>query len=70
MAKAPPEWCYLAHSHAHSAKKKSKKETSAYTRGLEKKSPQEQMVGADYSGWMKKKSSESYGDVEATPVSF
>lgn len=41
---------------AKSNKKKSKKETSAYTRGLEKKSPQEQMIGADYSGWMKKKS--------------
>jgi len=39
------------------AKRKTKKETSAYTRGLEKKTPQEQMVGADYSGWMKKKSS-------------
>lgn len=39
------------------AKKKSKKETSAYTRGLEKKTPKEQMIGADYSGWMKKKSS-------------
>ena len=38
-------------------RKKTKKETSAYTRGLEKKSPQEQMIGADYSGWMKKKSS-------------
>ncbi|KAH8599099.1 hypothetical protein B0O99DRAFT_683086 [Bisporella sp. PMI_857] len=38
------------------SRKKSKKETSAYTRGLEKKTPQEQMVGADYSGWMKKKS--------------
>lgn len=38
------------------AKKKSKKQTSAYTRGLEKKTPQEQMVGCDYSGWMKKKS--------------
>jgi hypothetical protein len=38
------------------SRKKSKKETSAYTRGLEKKSPQEQMKGADYSGWMKKKS--------------
>ena len=38
-------------------KRKSKKETTAYTRGLEKKSPQEQMIGADYSGWMKKKSS-------------
>jgi hypothetical protein len=36
---------------------KSKKETSAYMRGLEKKSPQEQMVDCDYSGWMKKKSS-------------
>lgn len=36
---------------------KSKKETSAYIRGLEKKSPQEQMDGCDYSGWMKKRSS-------------
>ncbi|CAK3948354.1 related to budding BOI2 [Lecanosticta acicola] len=35
---------------------KSKKFTSAYTRGLEKKSPQEQMLDCDYSGWMKKKS--------------
>lgn len=41
---------------SRTARKKSKKETSAYTRGLEKKSPQEQMIGADYSGWMKKKS--------------
>ena len=39
------------------AKKKSKKETSAYTRGLQKRTPQEQMADADYSGWMKKKSS-------------
>ncbi len=38
-------------------RRKSKKTTSAYTRGLERKSPQEQMVGCDYSGWMKKKSS-------------
>ncbi|KAI9788515.1 MAG: polar growth protein [Peltula sp. TS41687] len=38
------------------AKRKSKKETSAYTRGLERKTPQEQMIGCDYSGWMKKKS--------------
>jgi len=38
-------------------RRKSKKETSAYIRGLEKKSPQEQMEGCDYSGWMKKKSS-------------
>ncbi|KAF7715027.1 Uncharacterized protein PECH_006023 [Penicillium ucsense] len=36
---------------------KTKKETSAYTRGLEKKSPQEQVAGCDYSGWMKKRSS-------------
>ena len=33
-----------------------KKKTSAYTRGLEKRSPQEQMLDCDYSGWMKKKS--------------
>lgn len=43
-------------SSAKTSRKKSKKETSAYTRGLEKKTPQEQMIGADYSGWMKKKS--------------
>ncbi|KAJ6021859.1 hypothetical protein N7540_007363 [Penicillium herquei] len=36
---------------------KSKKDTSAYTQGLEKKSPLEQMGGCDYSGWMKKRSS-------------
>lgn len=36
---------------------KSKKHTSAYMRGLEKKSPQEQMENCDYSGWMKKRSS-------------
>jgi hypothetical protein len=36
--------------------RKSKKETSAYMRGLEHKSPREQMVNCDYSGWMKKKS--------------
>lgn len=37
-------------------KKKSKKETSAYTRGLERKKPQDAILSADYSGWMKKKS--------------
>jgi hypothetical protein len=37
-------------------KKKTKKETSAYMRGLEKKTPREQMKDCDYSGWMKKKS--------------
>jgi hypothetical protein len=36
---------------------KSKKETSAYTRGLLKLSPAEQRIGCDHSGWMKKKSS-------------
>ena len=38
-------------------RRKTKKDTSAYVRGLELKSPREQMVGCDYSGWMKKKSS-------------
>ena len=41
----------------HGTRKKKKKETSAYTRGLEEKPPQEQMIDCDYSGWMKKKSS-------------
>ncbi|KAL4937509.1 hypothetical protein BDV06DRAFT_202783 [Aspergillus oleicola] len=36
---------------------KSKKDTSAYTRGLERKSPQQQMDGCEFSGWMKKRSS-------------
>lgn len=39
------------------SKMKTKKDTSAYTKGLEKKSPAEQRVGCGYSGWMKKKSS-------------
>ena len=38
------------------ARAKSKKETSAYTRGLQKLSPAEQRIGCDHSGWMKKKS--------------
>ena len=37
-------------------KPKTKKSTSAYTRGLEKKPPTEQIANCDYSGWMKKKS--------------
>ena len=41
----------------HGTRRKSKKETSAYVRGLEQKTPQEQMIDCDYSGWMKKKSS-------------
>lgn len=36
--------------------RKTKKETSAYTRGLAQVGPAEQMADADYSGWMKKKS--------------
>jgi len=35
---------------------RTKQATSAYTRGLEKKGPVEQIAGCDYSGWMKKKS--------------
>ncbi len=38
-------------------RRKTKKETSAYIRGLEAKTPHDQMIGCDYSGWMKKKSS-------------
>ncbi|KAL2264821.1 hypothetical protein VTJ83DRAFT_7331 [Remersonia thermophila] len=37
-------------------RKKTKQETSAYTRGLQKISPAEAMKDADYSGWMKKRS--------------
>ena len=37
-------------------RRKAKKATSAYVRGLEKKSPRDQMISCDYSGWMKKKS--------------
>ncbi|PNS15140.1 hypothetical protein CAC42_8141 [Sphaceloma murrayae] len=40
---------------------RSKKFTSAYTRGLEKKAPRDQMQGSDYSGWMKKKSASLVG---------
>lgn len=39
------------------SRKKGKKETSAYTRGLLKIKPAEAIIDADYSGWMKKKSS-------------
>ncbi|KAK7754292.1 hypothetical protein SLS62_003872 [Diatrype stigma] len=37
--------------------KKTKKDTSAYQRGLLKRSPKEAVKDSDYSGWMKKKSS-------------
>lgn len=39
------------------ARRKGKKETSAYTRGLQKVAPLEAKQDADYYGWMKKKSS-------------
>ncbi|KAF2494310.1 hypothetical protein BU16DRAFT_583242 [Lophium mytilinum] len=38
-------------------RRKSKKQTSAYLRGRQQITPQDAMVGCDYSGWMKKKSS-------------
>lgn len=38
------------------ARTKTKRETSAYIRGLEKKTPAEQIEVCDHSGWMKKKS--------------
>jgi hypothetical protein len=38
-----------------SARRKGKKHTSAYLKGLEKKSPFEQIADSDCSGWMKKK---------------
>ena len=41
---------------SRTGRKKSKQETSAYTRGLQKISPREAMKDADYSGWMKKRS--------------
>jgi PH domain/SAM domain (Sterile alpha motif) len=39
------------------ARGKTKKDTSAYTKGLQKKTPAEQRIDCDYSGWMKKKNS-------------
>ncbi|KAL2179306.1 uncharacterized protein P884DRAFT_115713 [Thermothelomyces heterothallicus CBS 202.75] len=41
---------------SRTSRKKTKQETSAYTRGLQKITPQEAMKDADYSGWMKKRS--------------
>lgn len=46
-----------AKSNNNAARKKGKKETSAYQRGLLKVTPREAIQDADYSGWMKKKSS-------------
>jgi hypothetical protein len=44
-------------STANSKRKSKKHNTSAYLRGRQTITPQEAMVGCDYSGWMKKKSS-------------
>ena len=44
-------------SNRSAAKRKGKKDTSAYQRGLQKITPREAIGEADYSGWMKKKSS-------------
>ncbi|KAJ4417234.1 hypothetical protein N0V82_006267 [Gnomoniopsis sp. IMI 355080] len=46
----------LATQGSRQSKRKGKKDTSAYTRGLLNVSPREAMKDADYSGWMKKKS--------------
>ncbi|ORY14169.1 hypothetical protein BCR34DRAFT_241600 [Clohesyomyces aquaticus] len=46
-----------SNSTGNSRKKSKKHGTSAYLRGRQVVTPQEAMVGCDYSGWMKKKSS-------------
>lgn len=55
--KATEAGALLPRPKAGKAGPKSKKHTSAYTQGLEKKTPEEQISGCDYSGWMKKRSS-------------
>ena len=59
MGNKTPEEMSLVRAKASSTKGgiKSKKDTSAYVQGLEKKTPQEQMIGCDYYGWMRKRSS-------------
>ncbi|KAJ9141796.1 Protein BOI2 [Pleurostoma richardsiae] len=47
----------LATATSRGSRKKGKKETSAYLRGLQRVPPREAIADADYSGWMKKKSS-------------
>jgi hypothetical protein len=53
---ATPGGSSIGSGPAPGLRKKGKHETSAYARGLERKTPAEQMAGADYSGWMRKKS--------------
>jgi len=52
-----PSTTMTAASNRSAPKRKGKKETSAYQRGLQKTTPREAIGDADYSGWMKKKSS-------------
>ncbi|EFW99072.1 polarized growth protein [Grosmannia clavigera kw1407] len=56
-AKSPSTTGTGMSARTNAARRKNKKETSAYQRGLLKISPREAMLDADYSGWMKKKSS-------------
>jgi hypothetical protein len=52
----PPPSSKRARGATTSTPARSKKQTSAYTRGLENKTPAEQIPTADYYGWMSKKS--------------
>lgn len=56
-AKSPLSATTVGSQTTRKPKTKSKKETSAYQRGLQKISPREAVKDADYSGWMKKKNS-------------
>ncbi len=56
-AKSPSTAMSVPSARSANVKKKGKKETSAYQRGLLAVTPREAMKDADYSGWMKKKSS-------------
>ncbi|OAA54068.1 polarized growth protein [Niveomyces insectorum RCEF 264] len=55
--RSPSTTATMVSARSNVARKKGKKETSAYQRGLQRITPREAMVDADYSGWMKKKSS-------------
>jgi hypothetical protein len=54
--KSPSTATTAATAASRTSRKKTKQETSAYTRGLQKISPREAMKDADYSGWMKMRS--------------
>ena len=55
-ASKSPNWGAAA-ANRNGARRKGKKETSAYLRGLLQLSPKEALLDCDYSGWMKKRSS-------------